>query len=78
MVIEAQLAPSSTGQVQAVEGSKKQKNPQQGKKGKKGKKQGNQDQQKKGPTCYCCGGQHVLQNCPEFKEMQQKCKKLGN
>ena len=60
---------------------------EKGKPGKKGKKRqsgkgskGSGGQGSKGPSCYLCGGPHVVRNCPDWKFARDavKAKKQGN
>ena len=69
VVVEAPAASSSSGQVAVVDGQRKGKGkkPPQNQKG-KGQGQRNQGN----VSCFCCGGSHVMRDCPEVKAIQQK------
>ena len=68
--VETGAGGSSTGEVNVVD--KKGKKTRRGRRQNRGGQQGGGRGGRTGPKCYCCGKDHLLQNCPEWKEMHDK------
>ena len=61
---------SSGGQVNAVD--QKTKKTRRGRRQNRGGQSGGGRGDRPAPKCFCCGGDHLMKNCPEWKEMREK------
>ena len=65
-------AGGSSGEVNAVDKKEKNKKTRRGRRQNRGGQGGGSRGDRAAPKCYCCGGNHFMNNCPERKEMRDK------